>query len=97
MLDQDNRIMEWARKIVNTIMRKNKDSKFLYSVRFTIEPNPLNFDGVDKVVAQIIQKNQYTKFTRTYFLNSDHCFNINDAISEINSFILEPENDREKQ
>lgn len=87
---KDNNIMEWSREVVNHIMRKNDSSKYLYSIRLTFEPNPLNFDGMDDVKIEIMEKKNGSFFLGTekvYYTNKDYCFGLEEAMADIDKWL----------
>lgn len=85
-------IMEWSRQVINTIMTiTNNGHKYLYSIRIVLEPNPLNYDGMDEASIVIMRYNQTMKSTNLYFTTQSvkECFNLNEAIIEVNKFVVD--------
>ena len=79
--------MEWSRKIINSIMTKNKNPNYLYKVNIVLKPNPLDYDGMDQIVIKVFRENQRVlgRPTICYLENKKYCFNLDDAMKDIES------------
>ena len=81
-------IMEWSRKIINAIMIKKNDNRYLYHIKITFNPNPLNYDGMDKVLMELIEVNQRGKTDKVLMTTlQSYCFNIEEAVTEMTKLI----------
>lgn len=86
-------LMEWSREVINSLMRKKNDSAYLYNIKITLDPNPLNYDGMDEVLIEIIEINQFTKVESIYYSSAkEYCFNLAEAMEKINSLVKEKQN-----
>jgi hypothetical protein len=85
-----NNLMEWSRKVINSIMTKNKDPKYLYEVNIVLKPNPLNYDGMDEVMIEIFQENQFSPLRgrQLYKNTKGWCINLEEAMKDIEAQLL---------
>ena len=88
MSTQTKDLMEWSREIINSLMKKKKDSSYLYNIKITLDPNPLNYDGIDKVLIEIIEINQRTKIETMYYSTAkEWCCSLTDAMEKVNGLV----------
>ena len=94
MKQEEFDIMEWSRKTINSIMKQRNEhnSRWLYHINVICNPNPLDYDGMDEVVTEIIRKDQSDKANRTtsvfFTTKSNYHFNISEAVAEVNNFVI---------
>jgi len=81
-------ILEWSREIINLIMTAKNDSKYLYSIKITLNPNPLNYDGCDEVLISIFERrNGMRLLGEKLYFTTTHCFSLDEAIAQVNKFV----------
>lgn len=83
----NNNLMEWSRNVVNSIMNMHNDHKYVYFLKFIIEPNPLNFDGMDEITIEIIKKENNSKSRENLFYKTDYCVSVDEALVQIEEFV----------
>lgn len=84
-------VMEWTRTTINSIMIKRNEynTEWLYHINIVCKPNPLNYDGINEVIIEIIRKSQNTGNTEVYFTTKDdHCFSILEAMTITSKAII---------
>lgn len=82
-------LLEWSREVINSLMRKKNDSAYLYQMEIVLNPNPLNYDGIDEIIINIIEINQRTK-TKTLFYstkNDEYCSDLERTQELINKLV----------
>ncbi len=79
-------ILEWSRATINSIMKINYNSDYLFKIIFVIDPNPLDYDGCDSVIIEIWKINQKTKYEMVWFSTFTH-LSLNEAIKEVNDIV----------
>lgn len=57
--------MEWSRNLINRLMTKDNNLNILYKLQFDVEPNPLDYDGIDEISLKIFRINQNSKEVST--------------------------------
>ena len=83
-------LMEWSKSIVDALMNKNNIRKGRpYRVKITCDPNPLNFDGMNKVVIEVIKIHDFSPVDSVlYSTDVEYCFNIEDAVEKVNHWLI---------
>lgn len=86
---KNNEILEWSRSVINKIMEKENNIRYLYYIEIKLCPNPLNYDGMDSVDIKIMKLDQKTENSTLWF-STGFCFNIKEAIERVNKKLKTP-------
>jgi hypothetical protein len=83
-------LMEWSRGVINSLMEKanNVMADYLFQIKITLNPNPLDYDGIDEVLMEVIEENQSLKLKKVVF-STKNCCSINEAQNQINNWASE--------
>lgn len=85
--------MEWSRDIVNTLMKRKNDLKYLYHTQISYRPNPIGangeeYDGCDEISIEVIEEDQFAH-DEWNLLESTACFTLEEAMQEITKQVSE--------
>lgn len=81
-----NDLIEWSRALINDLMTADKNQDLLYNIIFNLEPNPLNYDGIDDVSIKIMQINQKTNETIQFYSTSH--ISVDHAMTNVSDFVI---------
>ena len=84
-------IMELSRQIVEVFYRKREKTED-YVVRIEVDPNPLDFDGMDEVLATVVRKDRIrggtlplwkAEYAETVVQTSGVCHSVEEALTRL--------------